>query len=387
MASTTLRELQYRTFDELLGEVQTDFTSFDSDNTIESAELIKIAIKCNKQLGLKINKTKQTILDISHGKAKLPADFDQMNIALLCNQYSIVTPSVSNGIQSHTVMTSRTDRNTTACPCWTVTCTQETQVPVTLCDGSASSVQTFPAGESSICATNIDISNATPGTITLSSGSFCHYDPISASYVCGGPSCGTCNQNPCSCVNPQPWTQDRVYTLCNDTIGVQVIQECQYETRCYVNFEKLYMEPAKEATSFCINSQFRNCGNTGYISGNFIYLNNNSFCKLYICYEGQMENDQGELLVLDHPVINEFYEYSLKERILENLYINGEPDLERRLNLVQQKRKAARIEAMSIVNMPDYREIVNGFANRRLDIYNRYVKPFERQLMFSWYAY
>ena len=32
-----------------------------------------------------------------------------------------------------------------------------------------------------------------------------------------------------------------------------------------------------------------------------------------------MENEEGDLLVLDHPYCNEYYEYALKQRILENM--------------------------------------------------------------------
>jgi hypothetical protein len=37
-----------------------------------------------------------------------------------------------------------------------------------------------------------------------------------------------------------------------------------------------------------------------------------------------MENEEGDLLVLDHPYCNEYYEYALKQRILENMLFDGE---------------------------------------------------------------
>ena len=37
-----------------------------------------------------------------------------------------------------------------------------------------------------------------------------------------------------------------------------------------------------------------------------------------------MVNEDGELMVVDHDMINEYYEYALKQRILENLVMNDE---------------------------------------------------------------
>ena len=54
------------------------------------------------------------------------------------------------------------------------------------------------------------------------------------------------------------------------------------------------------------------------------YLTTFKTGKVYLSYQGAMENDQGDLLVLDHPYCNEYYEYAIKQRILENMVWNGE---------------------------------------------------------------
>ncbi len=73
--------------------------------------------------------------------------------------------------------------------------------------------------------------------------------------------------------------------------------------------------------------------------------------KVYLNYQGTMEDADGNLLVPDHPTLNEYYEYALKERILENLSIEGE-DVERRLGLMQTKLRAAQSQATLLVAMP-----------------------------------
>ena len=83
MANTQLR---YRTFDELLYEVGTDFYMYNNEGLIEPAQLIKVAQKVNYDLGLRICMSKDKILDIEKNKVKLPDDFFVLNYALICGQ-------------------------------------------------------------------------------------------------------------------------------------------------------------------------------------------------------------------------------------------------------------------------------------------------------------
>ncbi len=407
----TLKELSYRTFDQLLNSVLVDFASFNMDNQVEPAELIKVAQQCTWKLGLKIYQTKETILEIDCGRAKLPADFYMLNNALLCDHYHTVTPSIANGIQGTAVRTGTNVPNLTTCPCWTVVSTG-TQVTVKFCDGTIESVF-YPAGTTKVCALSFDTANAHGGTITVSTDSFCYNDYNTGTFTCNPPGttcdCPSPLVDTCGVVNADPWFQNRVYSICDGTVGVKVVQQCNFEVREYTQFEKLYIVPSKQATSFCLNTQFRDCENRaqikqGYLqmlphndrreyihdtvphqggwdnwgypnSGESHHLHNG---KVYICYEGDMIDDEGNLLVLDHPVINMYYEWALKERILDNLYLNGEPDIERRLGRVDKKLREAYIDATSIIDTPDYREVILAIEGNRQNNYTRYTKPFER---------
>jgi hypothetical protein len=71
--------LKYRTFDQLLEDVTVDLNTFALENMIEPQQLIKLAKKLNYDLGLRINQQKEIILDINHGKVKLP-DVDQESL-------------------------------------------------------------------------------------------------------------------------------------------------------------------------------------------------------------------------------------------------------------------------------------------------------------------
>ena len=97
---------------------------------------------------------------------------------------------------------------------------------------------------------------------------------------------------------------------------------------------------------------------------------------MFISYQGALEDEEGNLLVLDHPMINEYYEYAIKQRLLENLYINGE-DVAQKLQLIEQKLRAARNYALTIVNTPDFAEMKKNWELNRKAMYQRYYNMFK----------
>ena len=55
---------KYRTFDQLLEDVMVDFQKYALEGMIEPAQLIKVATRVNYDLGLRIHRTKEIVLDI-----------------------------------------------------------------------------------------------------------------------------------------------------------------------------------------------------------------------------------------------------------------------------------------------------------------------------------
>ena len=405
MAGTTLKELKYKRFDELMDEVYIDLPSFAREGMVEPGQLIKVAQRVNYELGLKIHSTKETILDIEYGKAKLPADFYILNFATLCGHYTVIESGLFNGIHTENVVTPIPPTiNITTCPCWTVT-SKGAQAKVNFCNGTSDEVY-FPGNEdgsakvTKVCAISIDLGDVPEDLITVSTSSFCYNDSTTGSFTCDQPDncgCTTTQIDTCNIVNADPWKQNKVFTQCNNTQQVNVIEYHSNEVRRYDVFEKIYMVPSKEASSFCLNTNFRDAFHKGFIRDGFLhvptfhdheygsvgsngeYVNVHEYdrCgKIYICYLGSMEDDDGNLLVLDHPKINEYYEWAIKERIFQNMYLNGEPNIERRLQLVQAELKNARAQALSIVTMPDFYELKNTIETNRRAMYQKYLHPF-----------
>lgn len=165
---------------------------------------------------------------------------------------------------------------------------------------------------------------------------------------------------------------EKVYTNdCGDSY--QVIHKLGFDTWLYDEFEQLTFKPGRLIDKNSFNLQCKSRHNAEIKNG-FIYTNL-IHGKLHINYEGNMEDEEGNLLVLDHSMINEYYEYSLKQRILENLYINGE-DVVQKLQLIEQRLRAARNYALSIVNTPDFSELKAIWEMNRKAQHSKYYSMF-----------
>jgi hypothetical protein len=97
---------------------------------------------------------------------------------------------------------------------------------------------------------------------------------------------------------------------------------------------------------------------------------------MYINYQGAMETDEGELMVPDHPMINEYYEYAVKKRVLENLLMDGS-NVTSQLQLVMGEYRTARNYALSIVNTPNFSEMQKVWTMNRKAMYSKYYDMFK----------
>jgi hypothetical protein len=323
--------LRYRTFDQLLEDVTVDFNTFALENMIEPQQLIKLAKKLNYDLGLRINQQKEIILEVCHGRVKLPDDFYTFNYGMICGEF---TEHVGYGGY-----------------------------------GSGTNIQEVPYVE-------------TPSTVDVCS-------PISVN-------CRTCNSNPCNntaacdlnfpIVDPIPTSHDPNNPYGDTCIPPRVFMNCKGEkyeliqvinsgnVRVYSRLISLRMKASQEIECDCPNL-YMNAANEGWIKGGFLFTTFDTG-KVYINYQGEMVNDEGLLMVPDHDLINEYYEYAFKARILENLYINGE-DVAQRMQLIEQRLKTARNNALSVVNTPNFRELEEMWWTNRKAMYSKYYDMFK----------
>ncbi len=315
--------LKYRTFDQLLEDVSVDMTGLALENKIEPQQLIKMARKINYDLGLRINQTKEVILEVCHGKVKLPDDFETFNLAYICGDFVKSVGYNIGGTNIQEVPYTETPADVNQCTPPTVNCSQCNANP---CNGTAGCL---PA--------NVDL-NKSVG-------------------VYGD-----------TCIKP------RVFTNCkgDDYEIIQIIGTGEsYVSR---NLLPLRMRSSKNIECECPNLYVVSA-NEGWIRDGFLFTSFDNG-KVYLNYQGEMLDSEGRLMVPDHPMINEYYEYAMKSRILENLYINGE-DVAQRMQLVEQRLKPARNYAFTNVNPPTFKKLKGIIGANRTAMYAKYYDMFK----------
>jgi hypothetical protein len=308
--------LKYRTFDQLLEDVTIDLHTFALENMIEPQTLIKLVRKLNYKLGLRINQTKEVILDVTHHKVKLPDDFYTFNFALICGDFREVVGY--DGFASGTNIQ---------------------EVPY----------REFPS-QVYTCGTPVNEPCCSNGTV----GICVTHDP----------------NNPYGDTSVKP----RVFLNCKNE-AYELIQVVNASTTRRSGFIRtLRMKASQNIECDCPNLYF-NTSDEGWIKNGFL---NTTFetGKVYLNYQGDLVDDNGNLLVPDHELLNEYYEYSLKFRILENLVMNGE-DVASRLQLIGPLLREAKNDAMSLVNTPNFKELQDLWWTNRKAMYSKYYDMFK----------
>lgn len=294
--------LQYRTFDQLFEDVSIDFKNYSLEGVIDPQNLIKVARRCNYELGWRIYRTRQAVLEVEKGRVRLPYDFHILNFALMCGEFT-VTEALPQGTHIE----------------------ERLVAPDYVCD---------------------------PGTPD----------------ACAGP------PDPCEdpCETPDPCT-GTCLTKCGEEF--QLVQKIHTTTRTYKQTWPIYIVDDEHVDCDCPNTRWKGCPNEARIRNGFLETSFESG-KIYINYMGDMIDDEGNVMVPDHELINEYYEYALKERILENLVMNGE-NVGDRYNLIASKLRAARNNAMSIVNTPNFKELQAVWRKNRKAQYHNYYNQFK----------
>ena len=308
--------LRYRTFDSVLEDVSIDFNTLALENMIEPQQLIKVVRKVNYQLGLRINQTKEVLLDVTHHKVKLPDDFYTFNFALICGDFKEVVgyDGYAGGTNIQELPYTDWPNNVTECGC-----PQDN----TCCLN----------GKEGICITH--------------------------------------NPNaPYGDTNIQP---RRVFLNCKNEAYelVQVVNPSV--TRVFRYLKPLRMKASQEIECDCPNLYY-NTADQGWIKDGFL---NTTFenGKVYLNYQGELTDDNGNLMVPDHELLNDYYEYALKQRIFENLFINGE-DVGQRMQIVEARLREARNNALSLVNTPNFKEMEKLWWANRKAMYGKYYYMF-----------
>lgn len=157
--------------------------------------------------------------------------------------------------------------------------------------------------------------------------------------------------------------------------GLQkVIQYLPYETWSWTDFEVLTLvRPVKDFTA-------EGCPNMRATSQNEIEIKNGKILTnfesgtVYMEYLKNPVSPEG-IKVPSHPFILKWIEEKMRTAILDELYINGEPDILQRLQYAQQRLTVAEMRAMTIYKRSEFEEFY-ALRNRLMSRYKALGKPF-----------
>lgn len=306
--------LKYRSFDSVVEDIRVDFKMFNLEGKLDPQSLIKVALRINYDLGLRIQQSKEVVLAVEHGKARLPDDFTVMNFALICGNFTSreVLPQGTNIQEAPTPFNQNSYTNPF--------------VPV---------------------YKNPQDPNACTDTPALA----CNQTPNTTTPPCLTPVCLT----PCGA-------------------GYTLTQVIATSVRTYEQLMPVRFVNTQFTSDDCPNRRF-NCRNEAYIKDGFVWTKGLDCANFYMNYEGSLQDIDGNLLVPDHPYINEYLEYGLKQRLLENLAMEG-IDVKLQMSIVEPRYKAARNTALGFVNMPNFNEMQALWALNRKAMYNKYYDMF-----------
>jgi hypothetical protein len=317
--------LKYRTFDELLADVSNDFKKYQLQDVIDSSEFIKVAKRVNYDLGLRIYKTKERILEVEKGRVRLPNDFYVLNFAMACGKYE-VKQYMPQGTHIEEKIVGKVTPEYQQAP----------EDPVDFC--------TVPLQEEPC-------------------------DPCDPCAQCNAPQttcepCNTCCADPTSCS-----------LNCKGEV-IQLVQVLKSETRTYNMLAPIRITQNSRDIDCDCPGLYWDSTLTAYISDGWLYTSFQTG-KVYLNYQGHLEDDEGNLLIPDHDAINEYYEYALKQRIIENLIMNDEEVNPNKLQLIEQRYRAARNHALTIVNTPNFGELKQLYQANRNAMQSKYYDMFK----------
>jgi len=188
--------------------------------------------------------------------------------------------------------------------------------------------------------------------------------------------------NNCCAVNPDPCNKPRVVLNCKGEIWevVQVVNTGI--TNTFKRLMPLKIKQNGENIDCGCPNLYMTSANEGWIENGFLRTNFDC-AKVYINYQGDLVDDDNNIMVPDHPGLNDYYEYSIKKRIVENLMMNDEA-VGQKLQYINAELRTARIYALTIVNTPNFAEMkALWWANRKV----QYAKYYDMFKSYTWYQW
>lgn len=165
------------------------------------------------------------------------------------------------------------------------------------------------------------------------------------------------------------------YTECNG--ATWITQKVGSKTHKFQRIDKLSITKGsyRYCSDDCLNFRFNNSNLMNILNedeASFSFREG----KVYLNYLSDMVDEDNNLLILDHPLVNDYYEYQIKKKIFENFKINKEGDFLQDFQIMKGELRDAKIKAINFINTPEYGELLEIHKQNRRRFYQRYVSYF-----------
>lgn len=357
------KETQYRTLTELIDSAAIDIKGIDWENMIEPIELIKVAERINAELGLKINPNIDRCLTLTNGKAKLPAGFYSMNTGWLL-QDILETKNIDRTMKTYAedlidnLHTAQALLNEVYAG---VRNTQIQMITTTLNQG-------INVIKHNLKTHKIVVQARTENDEIIVMD---FQTPNDCDIIVNNQSNQVFSNVTLTVVGDKAFSdvQELNAVVSENQIKVEKdSQEVTYANPIQLEFVKARLHGSPTETFSVFGRPL------AYLKNGHVVVPGASEGLLRINYQSKMENEDGEYVVLDHPLVNDYYEYSIKERIFENLVLAGHPEFAQRMQLSGQKAELNKIQANGYVSTPDFSEMKRTHRLNRARGYNKFYR-------------
>lgn len=98
--------------------------------------------------------------------------------------------------------------------------------------------------------------------------------------------------------------------------------------------------------------------------------------EVFLSYLGALVDEDDNILIPLHPLLTPFYEYALKKKILEDLLLNSDADVERKLAYVKEEFRGAKYDAINFILSPKANQFAKMKKKYEMEFYNKWFKAF-----------
>ena len=356
-------EHKFRTLSELIDSATLDIRGIDWENHVEPAELIKVAERINAEFSLKKLMGRDRCFPVEHGRAKLPAGFSSVSEAWFAdeiNSIKQINPKTQTYIE-YLIDSLAKAREVVNSVYSGVRKTEMEILTIDLPRGINVIKHTLASEEIQLQAKTSD------GEVLL----FDFTTPNNCDIVIDNQANQDFTGVELTVVAAEVYSDVKSLNAQIEAESIKVssrVSEKEYVNVCKVEMiPPVHFGPRHDSLT-------QNGRVAAYLKNGWIYFPGKNEGLVRLTYVSEMENEEGEYITLDHPLVNDYYEYAIKERIFENLLLAGHSQYSQRYDLMRQKKAENKLVANGYVNTPGYREMKRAHRKNRAKSYHKYYR-------------